>query len=263
MRIISLSPSVTETLVLLGLEDEIVGITPWCRMYLKDPDNKIIVGSYLTILRDRIELLKPDIIFLQSRVQDKLFWILKEKGFNTFLIPLPTNVYSIISHIVIDVGSIVGRYYEAREIAERLIEAIARIRVKAFDFKNRLRTYIEYLWPDKSFSSAGSLTYIDDMIRIAGGENIFRDYALEFFAPTDLDIIKKDPQIILVNIEPVMKNINIERYLEIRPILKNSTAYKYQRIFLVQESKELNLAHFGPSFIKTIEWIYGLYRRFS
>jgi ABC-type hemin transport system substrate-binding protein len=37
MRIISLSPSVTETLVLLGLEDEIVGITPWCRMYLKDP----------------------------------------------------------------------------------------------------------------------------------------------------------------------------------------------------------------------------------
>ncbi|MCI4456958.1 MAG: ABC transporter substrate-binding protein [Desulfurococcaceae archaeon] len=81
MRIISLSPSVTETLVLLGLEDVIVGITPWCRMYLKDPDNKIIVGSYLTILWDRIELLKPDIIFLQSRVQDKLFWILKEKGF--------------------------------------------------------------------------------------------------------------------------------------------------------------------------------------
>lgn len=46
MKIVSLSSPTIETLVLLGLEDEIVGVTPWCKMYLNNPD-KEVVGTYL------------------------------------------------------------------------------------------------------------------------------------------------------------------------------------------------------------------------
>ena len=49
LKIASLSPIVTETLVLLGLEDEIVGITPYCKHYLNDPSGKIIVGTCIKV----------------------------------------------------------------------------------------------------------------------------------------------------------------------------------------------------------------------
>jgi len=112
MRIASLSPAVTETLVSLGLEDEIVGATPWCKMYLNDVSKKI-VGTYRSILFDRLKEVKPDVVFLQSRVHDKMVDAVRSEGFNTHLVPLPTNIYSIISHVILDVGAMVNRYYEA------------------------------------------------------------------------------------------------------------------------------------------------------
>jgi len=43
---------------LLGLEDEIVGVTPWCKMYLDNP-NKEVVGTYLNISFDKLEKINP------------------------------------------------------------------------------------------------------------------------------------------------------------------------------------------------------------
>ena len=261
MRIVSLSPSVTETLVLLGLEDEIVGITPWCRMYLERPENKKIAGTYLNILYDVLEEISPDIVFLQSRVHDRFFRDLREKGFNTYLIPLPTNVYGIISHIVLDVGAIVGRYYESRELGAKSLERVSDM-IRRSNTRKRPRIYVEYLWPDKTYSTAGALTYIDDGVRIAGGENIFRDTPKEFFTPSNKEIIKRDPDIILVNIEPVMRNMTLSRYKEIRGELEETRALRENRVVLVVESRRINLAHFGPSFIETIEWLRNTLNQF-
>uniref|UniRef100_A0A7C4BB63 Fe/B12 periplasmic-binding domain-containing protein n=1 Tax=Ignisphaera aggregans TaxID=334771 RepID=A0A7C4BB63_9CREN len=255
VRIASLSPAVTETLVLLGLEDEIVGITPWCRMYLNDV-SKEIVGTYLTILFDRLEKVRPDVVFLQSRVHDKMLETVRSRGFDAYLMPLPTNVYSIIAHIVVDVGSIVGRYYEARELGERLLTRVLSISERTKDLK-RLRVYVEYLWPDKTFSSTGALTFVDDGIRIAGGENIFKDVRQEFFYPSNEEIIVRDPEVILVNIEPPFDKLitTVEEYKMIRKPLENSKAFRENKVLLVKESREVNLAHFGPSFIDTVEWL--------
>jgi iron complex transport system substrate-binding protein len=254
VRIVSLSPAVTETLVLLGLEDEIVGVTPWCRAYLNDV-SKEIVGTYLTILFDKLEKVRPDVVFLQSRVHDKMLEAVKTRGLNAYLMPLPTNVYSIIANIVIDVGSIVGRYYEARELGERLLARVLSITERTRNLK-RLRVYVEYLWPDKTFSSAGALTFVDDGIRIAGGENIFKDVRQEFFYPSNEEIMVRDPEVILVSIEPPFeKLITVEEYKKIRKPLENSKAFRENKVLLVKESREVNLAHFGPSFIDTVEWL--------
>lgn len=261
MKIVSLSPSATETLVMLGLEDEIVGVTPWCKMYLDNP-NKEVVGTYLNISFDKLEKINPDIVFLQSRVHDKIFEVVRSKGFNAYLVPLPTNIYSIIAHIVVDVGSIVDRYYEARELGEKLLYRVLKMLERSRDLK-RVRVYIEYLWPDKTYSTTGSLTYIDDGVRIAGGENIFRDMPKEFFYPIDRDIVERNPDVVLVNIEPPWTGLTIERYKSIRESLSSTKAFKENRILLVEESRYINLAHFGPSFIDTVEWLQKQLNRIS
>jgi iron complex transport system substrate-binding protein len=257
MRIVSLSPSVTETLVLLGLEDEIVGVTPWCLPYLKNPHNKVIAGTYTHIFIDRLKQVNPDIVFLQSRVHDGFLELVKKHGFKAYLIPLPTNVYAIISHIILDVGAMVGRYYESRDLAERFLQRVYRVFERSRNVKKRPRVYIEYLWPDKSFSTAGALTFIDDGIWIAGGVNIYRDIVWGFFTPRDEDTVQRDPEVVLVNLEPFM-NISIEEYKKIRKSLENTKAFKEGRVYLVKESREVNLAHFGPSFANTIEWMSGI-----
>jgi iron complex transport system substrate-binding protein len=259
MRIASLSPAVTETLVSLGLEDEIVGVTPWCKMYLNDVDKKI-VGTYRSILFDRLKAVKPDLVFLQSRVHDRLVDVVRGEGFNAHLVPLPTNIYSIISHVIVDVGALVDRYYEARELGERLLSRVLKISERTAGVK-RLKVYVEYLWSDKTFSSAGAFTFIDDGVRVAGGENIFKDTLREFFNPSDEEIVDRNPEVILVNIEPPLEDVTAEEYKRLRKPLENTKAFKENKVILVKERKNVNLAHFGPSFIATVEWLTGEFEK--
>jgi iron complex transport system substrate-binding protein len=259
MRIASLSPAVTETLVSLGLEDEIVGVTPWCKMYLNDVDKRV-VGTYRSILFDRLKAVKPDLVFLQSRVHDRLVDVVRSKGFNAHLVPLPTNIYSIISHVIVDVGALVDRYYEARELGERLLSRVLKISERTAGVK-RLKVYVEYLWPDKTFSSAGAFTFIDDGVRVAGGENIFKDTLGEFFNPSDEEIVCRNPEVILVNIEPPLEGLSAEEYKRLRKPLENTEAFKENKVILVKERKNVNLAHFGPSFIDTVEWLTGEFKK--
>jgi len=196
MRIVSLSPAISETLSLLGAEDEIVGVTPWCRMYLRKKDIAV-AGTYIHVNMEILRKLRPDIIFLQSHVQDKLYDALRSEGFRTYLIPLPTNLLDIVSNVEF-ISTLVDRYWEGKDLADKLLDQVIMHRRVA---KERPRVYVEYLWPDKTFSTAGNLTYIDDALRLVGAVNIFVDKKLKFFTPSDEEILSRDPEIILVNIE--------------------------------------------------------------
>jgi len=58
-----------------------------------------------------------------------------------------------------------------------------------------------------------------------------------------------------VNLELTMSRITIEEYREIRKELSTTKAFKENKILLVVESRYINLAHFGSSFISAIEWL--------
>ena len=260
MKIVSLSPAITEILVLLGAEDEIVGVTPFCFMWLRD--KKEIIGSYLHVRFDRLEKLKPDIVFLQSHVHDKFYEIVKSRGFNAYLTPLPSSLYGILQN-VLDVGSLIGRYYEARELVSRIVlEKLSRLRdILSKPLSSRVRVYVEYLWPDWSYSTAGALTFIDDGLWWSGGLNIFYDRPAKFFTPKREEVGLRDPEVVLVNIEPQME-VSMREYLN-RRWTGELEAARSDRVFLVRESKNINLAHMGPSFIDTVMWISMLLKRVS
>ncbi|MEM1916974.1 MAG: hypothetical protein QXU00_06810, partial [Ignisphaera sp.] len=79
--------------------------------------------------------------------------------------------------------------------------------------------------------------------------NIFFNKVAKFFHPKDEEIVSLDPQIVLVNIEPEFRDMNLDKYISIRKPLKNTSAFRTNNIFLIIESLEHNLAHPGPSFI--------------
>ena len=97
----------------------------------------------------------------------------------------------------------------------------------------------------------GALTFIDDGIWWAGGINVFHERVVGFFTPKTQEILRKKPQLILVNIEPLMK-------LSLPVYLKRRGFEKAKKILLVKESRDINLAHPGLSFINTVLWLSKL-----
>ena len=258
MRIVSLSPSITDVLVSLGLEDELVGVTPFCLPWLRSRGlgDIALVGDYLRINVSKLKSLRPDVIFLQSHVHDKFLDELLGTGFRAYLIDLPTSVFHAISEAV-KIADLVSRGLEGRILASKVIEDVSRYLkdIVSRDLGFRPRVYVEYLWPNWTYTTTGALTFANDMVWIAGGLNIFYKVIAKFFEPRDEDILNSRPDVVLVNVEPQMK-VNLREYLSRRPtIAKLSEAGT--KVFLIRESRDVNLAHWGPTALaSTIRWVH-------
>ncbi len=259
MRIVSLTPIATETLVLLGLEDELVGVTPYCRVYLRRPEDKAIAGTCLKAYYDKIAELRPDIIFTQAPVEDRVDERLRELGYRTFKVRSHTNVHDIIANVV-DIGLVTGRAAEARELAFRLEERLQAIYRRTSGRRARPRVFVDHFWHYKSSSTVGALTYVDDGVWIAGGVNIFHDVQRGFFDVDYGEVARRDPDIVIVSFDPVQK-LTVEKYAKLRPVIAGLRAYREGRVYLVPESRRVNLNHPGPSFVDTIEYLEGLLSR--
>ena len=68
-RIVSLSPSVTETLFELGLGDRVVGVTSFCK-YPEEALNLPKVGAYLDPNYEAIVALTPDLVILRKEFEE-------------------------------------------------------------------------------------------------------------------------------------------------------------------------------------------------
>lgn len=70
-RIVSLAPSITETLFDLGLGDRLVGVTRFCR-YPKEAQSIAQVGGFYDVSIERLVSLHPTEVFLLSESSDRL-----------------------------------------------------------------------------------------------------------------------------------------------------------------------------------------------
>ena len=259
MRVASLSPSITDVLVSIGASDSVVGVTPFCRPWIdKDLGELEIVGDYLRIRVEVLKRLRPDYILLQSHVHDRLYDVLRSKGFNAILVPLPESILASLANIVF-IGALIGRAYEARLLTAKLMDQLHPLVKESYrePITGRIRVYIEYLWPNWTYTTSGALTFINDEVWAAGGINIFHNVVNKFFTPSDRDIMHGKPELVLVNIEPGMK-VNLNTYVKKREVIKELLK-QGSRVELIKESRRVNLAHWGPTaLIPTIETIRRL-----
>ncbi|MEI6878502.1 MAG: hypothetical protein WCL33_05650 [Planctomycetota bacterium] len=68
VRVASLSPGLTATMVTLGVSDRLVGRTPWCEVSTDVP----IVGSLLDLNAEALVLARPTVILLQPPAQGEI-----------------------------------------------------------------------------------------------------------------------------------------------------------------------------------------------
>jgi|CZCA01.1.fsa_nt_gi iron complex transport system substrate-binding protein len=192
--IVSIAPSNTEILFALGLGEKVVGVTEACD-YPEDAKSKPKVGQ-VEMNIEKIANISPDLVVAVASMQLPVIETLSSLGIPVLALD-PKNLSDVLDSITL-VGKVTGREEAARLLVERLksrIQDIQRKAAKAVAGEGRPRVFVE-IWDDP-LMTAGPGTFIDELIRLAGGENIAGDAGMEWPEFSLEVVIERDPDVII------------------------------------------------------------------
>ena len=190
-RLISLGPTITEKLYLLGVQDRLVGVTTYCE---RPPEAraKEKVGNVTQVNIEKIVELKPDLVFATSLTERRNVERLKRLGISVIVFNEPRS-YAETNQQFLELGRIVGREREAEGIVRaegRRVDAI-RKRIKGLP---RPKVFIQL--GAKPLFAATKDSFVNDFIEFAGGTNITREAKTGFLSREE--VLRQDPDIIII-----------------------------------------------------------------
>ena len=193
-RVVSLSPAVTEIIYALGAQELLVGRTDFCE-YPAEAQDIPSIGGISNLNIESILALNPDLVISGSMVGKKVTDQMDAMGTPMVCVIEKPHFDALYDNITA-IGRLVGKEREADSL-----NALMRERVNAlisYD-TNRLTHstpkvyYVVGFGPSGNFTAGGN-TFINDIIRMAGGRNIAEgvegwSYSLEALMQEDPDYI--------------------------------------------------------------------------
>jgi iron complex transport system substrate-binding protein len=191
-RLISLAPSVTETLFALGLGSRLVGDTDYCD-FPPEAQQKPHVGSILNPNLERIVALKPDLVLgspeaNRRETADQL----ERLGIPVYGVKAQSVQETL--HSIEDLGRILDRGTEVQDLVASLRRRIVAVEQRAAARRHPKVLFVVWYRP---LTTAGPHTFIDDVIRRAGGVPINGGLAGEWPRMSLEEALHRDPDVIL------------------------------------------------------------------
>jgi len=196
-RIVSMAPSITETLYALGLGDRVVGVTDFCRYppKVKELDK---VGGYYNPNYEAIVALNPDLVVLLSGDQQSV------AAFNKLriqtLVVCHNNVEGILDSFV-RIGRVGGAEADAERMIADIRARIERVRQKTAGLPRPrvLFAIRESSRPNKleGVYVAGSDGFLDKIVVLAGGQNAYPQCSVRFPVVSAEGILWLNPDVIV------------------------------------------------------------------
>ena len=193
-RIISLSAANTEILYALGVGDKIIGVDAYSD-YPEEALSLEQVGDYSGPNVELITSLEPDVIFASTTLQIEAVEKLEELGF-TVVCNEPTSYEQIYEGIML-VAAVVGADPTSLIEQMRAQEQAALARVP--EDQEPLKVYYALSFGEYGDYSAGPGTFIDDMLTMAGAENVAGDSEYAWPMYSGEAILAADPDVVLVS----------------------------------------------------------------
>ncbi len=225
-RIISLSPSNTEMVYALGLQDKLVGVTSYDN-YPPDVKNKTVVSDYNTTDMEKIVNAKPDLVLGDSIQKNDTIPALEKLGINVYTMT-PDNADMIFNDLKV-LGQITGKTKEAGDLVSNLksrVQAVADKTTKLTDLQKPRVLFVT--WHDPIWT-AGSETMIQYLINQAGGSNIASD--LKGYVTITLETaIQRNPQVIIVMSSMGTQNTSLD-FIKSNDQFKSTDALKNGQVY--------------------------------
>ena len=251
--VVSLVPSVTETLCALGLGDRLVGVTDWCI----HPANALarlprVRGTKNPDL-DAIAALRPDLVLAnleENRAADVSR--LRERGIRVW-VDFPRRVAEAVAQIrwLADLGATPDATAAILDPIDRALEAAEAESARA---DRPLRGFVA-VWKDP-WMTASADTYVHDLLAQAGIANLFGEAAGRYPRLELGDLAARDPEVVLLPDEPYRFGEADARTLREGP-LAGTTAARAGGIRTIDGT--LPFWH-GPRLARALEALTGLAR---
>lgn len=194
-RIVSTAPGLTEILFDLGLGPNVVGVTSYCR-YPPEARHRAVVGSFLEPNLERIAALRPDLVLIIKnpvRLGERLRALrLNVLEVDPLSMPGVFQAYEAI-------GKATGREEAARRRAADLRAQLEAIRRASAARPPKSVLFLVGRTPGTldGLYGAGRGTYLDELLRLAGGSNILAGAPVEYPKISLETLAVRDPEVII------------------------------------------------------------------
>jgi iron complex transport system substrate-binding protein len=252
-RIVSLAPSITETLFALGLDDRIIGVTDYCD-YPEAAEQKPRVASYTTPNTEQLMSVEPDIIFAESIHEKTVIPALEQ--LNLTVVVISANSVAMILDNILLIGKITNVNQSADVLVAELLDRISAVTDKTNELPESSRPGIFHIiWHDPIWSM-GRNTYINDLFNYAGGRNIFADEFENSRIVSMESIVQANPQIILVSGMGTTGDIIFDAIKQ-EQRLSTTDAFINNRIYKISDSNIIERS--GPRIVEGLDELSKLF----
>lgn len=199
-RIISTSASSTEILTGLGLGDKIIA-TDIYSADVEGIDPKVANLDMMNLDMEQLLALDPDVIFINEinlAGEADRYEALKNAGVNVIYIPAAKSIQDIINDILV-ISTYTSKVDEGNEMIDEINKTVYDIESKvALLSSNPPKVYLE-VSPSPWLYSTGSGTFVDEIITICGGVNIYASQN-SWLNNTEESVFEANPDIIITSV---------------------------------------------------------------
>jgi iron complex transport system substrate-binding protein len=215
-----------------------VGVTDWCD-YPPEALNKTKVGGYANPDIEKIVALNPDLILVAYGTPMDVINNLVGLGLTVFGIKT-TDLDDLLNDIR-RVGEITDKEVEAQTLTSEMANKIQTVTNQTQELEQRSRVFY-IVWHDPLWT-AGSGTFIDELIEKAGGVNIFGNVTGYPMVSIE-DVLARNPEIIIASEWSYDWAMNATE-------LASTNASQTGRIYTLDDNL---VQRPGPRLVEGLEW---------
>jgi len=266
-KIICLSPAGTEILFAIGAENQVIAVSEFSD-YPPEALEKPVIGGFdgKSISLEKILSMSPDFIYLTDGMHNFMIPQLESYGIRYYL----SNASSIaaIKKEITELGEITGHQKEACELVEKMTKAEEEAKSESLklssgkldkdsktgDNPSGPRVYYE-VWANP-YMTAGTSSFINDIITAAGASNIFNDLSENYPLISEETIIARNPNFIFI---PLTSGITKEE-VAARNGWSQIDAVKNGRIIIIDDNV---YTRSGPRVTDCIKEMSGFFKNYN
>ncbi len=250
-RIVSMAPSVTETLFALGVGDRVVGVTQFCD-YPTEVRSLPKVGGHLNPNLEAIIALKPDVVVLLTE-QEPLRASLEGCHIRTLSVCHQTLEGILESMHVL--GRALGTEAKAEAMVADIQARLHRIQAKTAGLaRPRVLVVIDRTLEGTKLEGvyvAGCDGVFDKAVRLAGGQSVGEGSPARFPIVSAEGLLRLNPDVIIdLSAGVAQRGVDPEAILQGWHQLRDVAAVRQGRVYLVREDYAFRP---GPRLILLVE----------
>ena len=223
-RIVSLAPSVTETLFALGFGNRLVGVTIHCD-YPAEARKISKIGAFMSPSLEVIVARRPDLVIgVRGATDPAKAREMERLGLHVTLISL-ASVSDILSSIK-SVARLLGNPQAGEELVRKIARQFEEVKKRLAGAPRRATLLVVGLQP---LVAVGGKNYINELITLAGGENIAGNAGQPWLNLPHEYVVAKAPQVIIEAGMGSERNESAKHWADLKsiPAVKKRRVYAY------------------------------------